>query len=442
MKKTSIALLAVLLIVSALVSCSDKDAENEVYYLNFKPEVAEIYSEEIAPVFEEETGIPLKVVTAASNQYTQTLKSEMAKSQPPVIFQVNGPMDLMGSKNDVAPLENTEFYKLLSDKSMALELDGHVVGIPYVVEGYGIIYNNAIMEKYFALPTNSTGVKSMDEIDNFETLKAVVEDMTANKDALGIQGVFASTSMSAGNDWRWTTHLLNPALFAEYGDVLTGQESTTFDFAYSDNFKALFDLYLDNSTTARGLVGSKSVDDSMAEFALGQCAMVQNGSWGASQILGVPGNTVADEDIKFLPLYMGLDDEEEYGLCVGTENYLCINKNVSEELQKNADTFLTWLFSSDTGKKFVGEKLVFITPFNTFNEDETPQDPLAKDMVRWMNKDGITQVPTVTAAIPSEQWKADFGSALLGYINNQISWDDVVKTAQDSWAKEAEIMGR
>ena len=442
MKKTSIALLAVLLIVSALVSCSDKDAENEVYYLNFKPEVAEIYSEEIAPAFEEETGIPLKVVTAASNQYTQTLKSEMAKSQPPVIFQVNGPMDLMGSKNDVAPLENTEFYKLLSDKSMALELDGHVVGIPYVVEGYGIIYNNAIMEKYFALPTNSTGVKSMDEIDNFETLKAVVEDMTANKDALGIQGVFASTSMSAGNDWRWQTHLVNVPLWAEFGSTEATLDATNLAFSYNENFKALWDLYLDNSTTARGLVGSKSVDDSMAEFALGQCAMVQNGNWGASQILGVPGNTVADEDIKFLPLYMGLDGEETQGLCVGTENYLCINKNASAEAQKNADIFLTWLFSSDTGKKIVQEKLMFITPFNTFEDDELPADPLAKEVVHWMNKDGISSVPWVFSGIPSEQWKADFGAALLGYINGQTSWDDVVKTAQDSWTKEAQLAGR
>ena len=63
-----------------------------------------------------------------------------------------------------------------------------VYGIPYVVEGYGIIYNQAIMNKYFA--TEGAKAASMDEINNFATLKSVVEDMTAKKDVLGIDGVF------------------------------------------------------------------------------------------------------------------------------------------------------------------------------------------------------------------------------------------------------------
>ena len=62
----------------------------EVYYLNFKPEVSEIY-DEIAKAYKEETGVTLKVVTAASGTYEQTLKSEIAKSDAPVLFQINGP---------------------------------------------------------------------------------------------------------------------------------------------------------------------------------------------------------------------------------------------------------------------------------------------------------------------------------------------------------------
>lgn len=450
MKKTLSILLIVLLAVTGTLfaqGSSEKASTPEVYFLNFKPEIATVYTDVVAPAFEAETGIKLKVVTAASNQYATTLKSEMATSNPPVIFQTNGPVGLQGSRADVAPLENTEFYGILADKSMALSIDGHVAAIPYAVEGYGIIYNQAIMDKYFALP--GAKVASMDQIKDFATLKAVVEDMTAKKDQLGIRGVFASTSMAPGNDWRWQTHLFNVPLYQEYADksspadaTLTGLEAKTFDFKYGDQFKQLFDLYLDNSTTARGLVGGKSVDDSMAEFALGQAAMVQNGNWGASQILGVPGNKVADKDIKFLPLYMGIPGEENYGLCVGTENYLSINKNASAEAQANADKFLTWLFSSDTGKKIVKEQLGFITPFNTFNDNEMPSDPLAKDVVQWMNKDGISSIPWTFSAIPSEQWKSDFGGALLQYIQGSTSWANVVKTAQDAWAKEAQIAGR
>ena len=441
-KSLSILLVFALALSSVFAGGAKESSANEVYFLNFKPEIADVYTDIVAPAFEEETGLKLRVVTAASNQYQTTLRSEMAKSNPPVIFQVNGPVGVQAFTNDVAPLEDTGFYALLADKSMAIEQDGHVVGIPYAVEGYGIIYNDAIMRKYFALPDKAVDISSADEIRNFDTLKAVVEDMSKHLEELGIQGVFASTSMASGTDWRWQTHLFNMPLWKEFGDILTTTEASSFEFTYNENYKALWDLYLDNSTTPKGMVSAKTDADSMAEFALGQCAMVQNGNWGAAQILGQAGNVVASEDIKFLPLYMGFDGEENQGICVGTENYLSINIHASEEAKKNADTFLTWLFSSDTGKKIVKENLMFITPFNSFTEEELPEDPLAKEVNRWMNMDGVTSVPWAFQGIPSEQWKSDFGGALLQYINGTMDWSEVVEIAKKSWTVEAEIAGR
>ena len=174
----------------------------KIYYLNFKPEIAEIY-QEIAKVYKEETGVELNVVTAASGTYEQTLKSEIAKADAPTIFQINGPKGYANWKDYCADLKDTELYQHLTDKSLAITDGDGVYGIPYVVEGYGIIYNNAIMNKYFSL--DGAKAASMDEIDNFEKLKEVVEDMTAQKDELGIKGVFACTSLKPGEDWRWQT---------------------------------------------------------------------------------------------------------------------------------------------------------------------------------------------------------------------------------------------
>ena len=440
--KKALSILVLLLAMGTLfVGCSKDDATT-VYFLNFKPEVAEIYENEVVPAFEAANpGYKLKVVTAASGTYEQTFNSEVAKSEPPVIFQVNGPVGLNNQKNVVADLTSTDFYKILGDKSMALKLDDKVAAIPYAVEGYGIIYNNAIMNKYFAL--DGAKVKSMDEIKNFDTLKAVVEDMQAKKAALGIEGVFASTSMSAGNQWRWQTHTVNVPLYKEFLDadanaspLATGLTKDTIEFKYGKNMKNIMDLYTNNSLTAKTLLGGKTVDESMAEFALGQCAMVQNGNWAAGQILGVAGNKVAAEDIKFLPIYTGIDGEENFGLCVGTENYLCINKNASKEAQKGADVFLTWLFSSEEGKKLVSTKLNFITPFNTFSDAELPADPLSKEVSKWMNKDGVSSVVWTFNAIPSEIWKDNFGDAMLQYFEGKLNWDAVEKTAIDGWATE------
>lgn len=446
MKKALTVLLIALIALSGVYAGGSGESSSdttEIYFLNFKPEIADVYTDVVKPAFE--AAYPqytLKVVTAASNQYQSTLRSELTKSAPPTIFQVNGPVGIAENVNTVAPLQDTEFYGLLADKGMALSLDGNVVAVPYAVEGYGIIYNDAIMRKYFALPDKAVSISSAEEITDFETLKAVVEDMTAHLDDLGIQGVFASTSFMPGSEWRWTTHLVNPVLQAEFGDLATAQAAAQFDFAFSGNFRNIFDLYLDNSITPKGMVGSKADADSMAEFALGQVAMVQNGNWAAAQILGTQGNVVADEDIKFLPLYMGLDGEETRGINVGTENYLAFNKNASAEALEGADTFLTWLYSSPEGKEIVTNQLMFITPFSSFSADEVPNDPLARQVNIWMNKEGVSSIPWVFNGIPSEQWKADFAQAMLEYINGNYTWEQVTKTAQDAWAREAELTGR
>ena len=425
----------------SLAGCKGKD-KNEVYFLNFKPESASVY-EELAEIYEKETGTPVKVVTAAANNYEQTLKSEIAKSSAPTIFQVNGPVGYSSWKDYCLDIKDSKLYSYLSDQSLAIKEGDGVYAIPYVVEGYGIIYNDAIMQKYFALSNKKTDLTSADQIESFEQLKAVVEDMTANLDKLGIKGVFASTSLTSGEDWRWQTHLLNIPLYQEFLDkdaesdvALSLLDAKEIEYKYHKNYENIFDLYINNSVTPKTLLGSKSVADSMAEFALGQVAMVQNGNWAWSQISGVNGNTVKEADIKMLPIYMGLEGEKGQGICIGTENYFAINKNASAEQQKNSLAFLEWLYSSETGKKYVTEKLGFITPFNTFSENELPNDPLAKEISRYMSDNSVKNIPWSFTAFPSEAFKKDVGSALLEYVQGTKKWEDVRKIISDKWKSE------
>ena len=443
--KKIIACLTAAVLLFTVSACGKKNetdmnsakADNTVYFLNFKPEIADIYKE-IAQKYEAEKGVKVKVVTAASNTYETTLKSEIAKSDAPTIFQINGPVGYQTWAKYCKDLSDTKLYDYLSDKDLAIKNSGGVFGIPYVVEGYGIIYNNAIMEKYFALKDKAVSISKAEEITNFKLLKEVVEDMTKHKQELGIDGVFASTSMSGGEQWRWTTHLLNMPIYYEMKDISdestisTAYNAKTIDFKYADNFRNVFDLYINNSTTEKGLLSGKSVEDSMSEFALGKAAMVQNGNWAWEQISKVKGNTVKADDIKYLPIYIGIDGEEKQGLCIGTENYLAINKNVSEQKQKASVEFLEWLFSSETGKDYAVNKLNFISPFNTFKENERPDDPLAREVIKWMEKDKTT-VEWVFNSFPSQEFKDDFGNALLEYVQGTKSFDDVKKVTVDGW---------
>lgn len=411
--------------------------EGKVYFLNFKPESDEVW-QRIASAYTVETGVEVVVTTAAGGTYESTLKAEMAKNDAPTLFQINGPVGYQSWKDYCMDLSGTDLYSWLLDPSLAVTEGDGVYGIPYVVEGYGIIYNQGIMDKYFALDGKATDASSMDDINNFDTLKAVVEDMQANAEALGIQGVFASTSFASGEDWRWQTHLANLPVYYEFGDKGIS-DAAEIDFTYAENFKNIFDLYLNNSTIPSTLVGSKTVNDSMAEFALGQCAMVQNGNWGWGQISGVDGNVVTGDQVKFLPIYTGVEGEEAQGLCTGTENFFCINDQASDADKAATLAFVEWLFSSAAGKDYVTNSLGFIAPFNTFGEGETPTDPLAQEVIAYMADSSLTSAAWNFTAFPSQEFKNAFGGDLLQYAQGKMEWADVEANVIASWAAEKEL---
>ena len=440
MKKMTATMIAAVIAAGMLTGCggsgesAKKDDEPSVYYLNFKPEVAEVW-ETLAEKYTEETGVKVKVKTAASGQYEQTLKSEIAKTDAPTLFQINGPTGYNAWKDYCMDLKDTELYGMLLDDSLAIKDGDGVYGVPYLEEGYGIIYNEEIMDKYFAL--DGAKAKSMDEINNFDKLKEVAEDMTAKKDELGIEGVFASTSFAPGEDWRWQTHLMNLPIHYEDQDAgVTDEEENTFK--YNENFKNIFDLYINNSCVEPAMVGSKSVDDSMAEFALGKAAMVQNGNWAWSQISQVEGNVVKEDKIKFLPIYTGVDGEEKQGICIGTENYFCVNSQASEADQQASLEFVKWVFGSDEGKKMVTNDLGFITPFNTFSDDEVPSDPLAKEVIRYMADENLETVSWDFLTFPSQTFKDNLGASLLEYATGNQDWNTLVETTIEDWKVEKE----
>ena len=446
MKKYIALMISAAIIMSFVSACGDDDvteetgAEGSVYFLNFKPESEAAYKK-VAESFTEETGIPINIVTAAAGTYEQKLTSEITKSEAPTIFQVNGPIGLESWEDYCMDLQGTDLYEMLSDKNLALKDGDEVYAVPYTVEGFGIIYNDSIMQKYFKM--EDSVVESVDEIKNFDTFKAVVEDMTAKKDELGIEGVFASTSMASGEQWRWTSHLANVPFYYEFHDlgkeldpVTTALGSESVNFSYNEGFKNMFDLYINNSVTAPTLIGGKTTADSMSEFALGKAAMVQNGNWAMSQIAGVSGNTVTEDDVKMMPIYIGAEGEEDSGICVGTENYLAINDEASDADKQASLKFLEWLFSSETGKNYVLNDLGFISPFNTFEDDEKPADPLGSQVVEWISNKGVTSVPWVFTAFPSDEFKNRFGDALLQYAQGTGDWNNVVTAVTENWASE------
>ncbi len=394
------------------------EAKGKVYYLNFKPEADE-YWQELAETYTDETGVEVTVLTAASGEYEKTLKSEMAKTDAPTLFQVNGPVGLASWKDYCYDLSGSDIAGELTDDSFALMDGDKMAGIAYVIENYGIIYNKALLEQ---------AGYTADDITDLDSFKKVVEDITARKDELGFSA-FTSAGMDGSSDWRFKTHLANLPIYYEY--QADGIDNTdAIKGTYLDNYRQIWDLYINNATCEPTEISTKTADDATAEFVTEEAVFYQNGTWEYNNIADI-----GDENMGILPIYIGVEGEENQGVCTGTENYWCVNAKASEEdIQATLD-FMNWCVTSDKGVEAMCKDMGFVIPFNSNLESE---NTLVNEANQYM-EDGKTPVTWVFSTMPSEEWKNGVGSALTAYAADQTdaNWDVVVSAFVDGWATEA-----
>lgn len=390
-----------------------------VYYLNFKPE-ADAAWQDLAKVYTEETGVPVTVVTAASGEYETTLMSEMAKSDAPTMFQVNGPVGLANWKDYCYDLTGSEIVSNLTSDAFELKDGDAVDGVAYVIESYGIITNVSLLEK--------AGYK-LDDIKSFDDLKKIADDIQARKDELGVKGAFASTGMDGSSDWRFKTHLANLPIYYEYkADGIDNTEA--IKGTYLDQYKNVFDLYITDSTCDPKELSSKTADDARAEFLDGEAVFYQNGSWEYSSL----AEKFTDDQIAMIPIYFGVDDANE-GLCTGTENYWCVNAEAAEEDIAATLDFMNWCVTSEAGTKAMAETMGFTIPFKT--AVESPNAFVKQDAA--YTEAGKTPVSWNFTTMPSENWKNGVGSALTAYAAGTGDWNAVVTAFVDGWAEEAAL---
>ena len=426
------ALMAATMIPAVPAMAKGDDSEGSVYYLNFKPEQADQWSD-LAKKYTDETGVPVTVVTAASGTYESTLKSEMAKDEVPTLFQVNGPVGFASWKDYCYDLKDSDVYKNVESDDFVLKEDsGAVDGIAYVIETYGIIYNKALLKKYCEM--DGAVIKSADEINNFETLKKVADDIQAKKDDLGVDGAFTSAGFDSSSDWRFKTHLANLPIYFEYQADGIG---TTKEIkgTYLDNYRDIWNLYINNSTCDPAELAAKTGDDSRNEFLAGQAVFFQNGSWEYGNLTA--DGTFTDDDLAMIPIYIGVGDEANQGLCTGTENYWCVNKEADEaDIQATLD-FMNWCVTSDEGTKAMGEDMGFVIPFKNAVESRN----LFVQQDKEMTAEGKTPVSWNFSTMPSEEWKNGVGQALTAYAADQTddNWEAVRSAFVDGWKTEYEL---
>ena len=395
-------------------------ATGSVYYLNFKPE-ADAAWQEIAKTYTEQTGVPVKVVTAASGQYDATLTAELDKDAAPTMFQVGN----VGAVNSYGEfcynLEGTDVYNEMTTTDFNLKNEaGETVSIGYCYEAFGIIVNKALLEK---------AGHSIDEITNFESLKAVADDIHARADELGFDA-FTSAGLDGSSSWRFSGHLANMPLYYEFRDDGVTAQPATITGAYLENFKNIWDLYTTDSATTGAALATATGDESEAEFGEGKAAFYQNGTWEYSNLTGTFGMDPAD--LAMIPIYCGVDGEEEAGLCAGTENCWAINNESSEEDIQATIDFLVWVVTSDEGTTMMAEQFGPCPfkdakePENVFFQDANKYTADGKYVVTW----AFNWTPAV------DDWRAAVVDALTQYTAGTGDWSAVETAFVQGWATQ------
>lgn len=418
-----------------------KAGDGSVYMLNFKPETDEAWKE-LANTYTDQTGVEVTVVTAADGTYKQTLTSEMAKDQPPTIYTIGSASDAKTWENNIYDLKDSSLYSHLTDKTLSINYNDKVAAIANCYECYGLIYNKKILEDYCSKYDGAV-VKSVDEINSFDTLKKVAEDINSNldkiNDALGthLTEAFASAGLDDGSSWRFSGHLAGLPLFYEFKDagcdLVAGQEK--IEGKYLDQFKAVWDLYTNTSAADKKTLESGSFN-AEEELGLGDAVFYQNGDWEYAAFSNEEnGYEVSVDDLAMMPIYFGVDDANE-GLAVGTENCWAVNSKASQADIDATLEFLDWAITSDEGRDAITNKMGLTAPFDTFTGDYESKNKFAAT-VNELAAAGKTSVAWSFSATPNvDNWRADVVAPLTAYTHGDGKWDDVKTAFVDGWAKQ------
>ena len=398
-------------------SSSDKSsAKGSVYWLNFKPEADEAL-QDIAKTYEKEKGVKVKVVTAASGNYNSTLTSEMGKSAAPTLFVVGNQAAVKTWDDYCIDLKDTDVYKELSTDAFNLtDENGKVASIGYCYESYGIIVNKKLLKK--------AGYEVTD-IKDFASLKSVAEDIHKRADKLGFDA-FTSSGMDDSSSWRFTGHLANMPLFYEGRDDGWKEAPSEIKGTYLENFKDVWDLYINNSKYDKKTLATGGYD-AEAEFKKGEAVFYQNGTWEYDALK----KSISDDDMQMIPIYCGVEGEEKAGLCSGTENCWAVNAKASKADQKATLEFMKWLVTSEEGTKVMAEQFGAI-PYKKAADSGNVFLKNANDLLEAGNYNvdwTFNYTPNV------DEWRASLVAAMNKYDAGG-SWDDVKTAFVQGWATQ------
>lgn len=450
------------IMAAGLTGCGQKAKDYDVYFFNSKSEIAESL-DELTEKYEAETGKRVKTFTVGTTESAETMRSELKSKDYPTVFTSNAvafeEWKSAGFATSVDEIMNPDLKKLYEDlpDTIKLQFDGEGnYGIPYNIEGYGLIADRRMI----------MGILGLDEIGRFQTdyqeagyqeFQDMVVAMdafirgepghsftlngnpyTASGEAGGIterlNGVF---SIAGAEKWTYGNHFGNYPISAVYKDIydVRGSEPSKADLLQEPLVKSLqeLDFLTRYAAGADGPVerGPRFInstvtgyDQAVQTFAEGKAVFIKNGNWIYSNVAKISEDVA--ENLIMLPMKLNFDDSDitVEGLDVRQMNrsipefvsqYYVINAKATEQERRDAEDFVLWLNTSETGKDFIINRFAFV-PFNA-DENTKLDNPLSNELIRYQLEGNLL-------ANPFDAAPAAWGTEMYGkYLMEQLFID-------------------
>lgn len=306
----------------------------------------------LAKIYTKQTGVKVDVWGTTGDSYAQQLQTKLASNQGPTIMSIP-PGTLQGSEADklksyLYDMSNQSYVKDIAP-NMALKINGKVVGVPYDVEGFGLVYNKSLID-----PKNVTDYNSF--VNTLKQMKAKgINGLGLSQEAYFLIGHIINTPFALQPNPDQFIQQLNA------GQVSMAGNKTFQDFA---KYMVAIRQYTKNPLKV-------TYDQEIGDFANGKDAMIHQGNWA------YPMFKTYTMNFKMGMMPFPLDGNNK--LAVGVSNNWSINKNASPAQIKAANDFLNWLFTSKTGKDYIVNKFGFIPAMTNIKAGKL--DPLSQQVL-------------------------------------------------------------
>jgi len=285
--------------------------------------------EALAKEYEKETGVEVEVWGTTGDDYFTQVKTKLANNQGPTVFSLapGGESDQLSAY--LEDLGDLSFVDKIAD-GMADEKDGNVVGIPYTMEGFGLVYNN----------------------DEMNTDK--ITDTASLIQYMGGENAEGRTAVGLSQEGYFLIgHMLNtPFALQEnpegfMNQVIAGEQTIT-DVKEFREFAEIYAAIREYSYNPL----ESDYDKACGDFATGKVDSIHQGNWAASMFEDY------DMDFDMGLAAMPIDGNDKISVSVPTAWY--INSQADEAEKQAGKDFLEWLYTSETGQRYLMDEFGFI----------------------------------------------------------------------------------